>query len=118
MALPTFLRILGVIFALWGVLAVWLGFGASEDIRKLDNTVYGKISERAYRKGNAPEADKVIAESNRDIEGKKVERIIWFSVAGVSLIGGLGLALLTPSARRKARAAGPAPASKQAAPEL
>jgi len=58
---------------------------------------------------NKEKLEEKIAESQQGIEKKKTERNIWFGVAAVAVVGGLGMALVPSSRKRKIPAAKPAP---------
>jgi hypothetical protein len=119
------LRIAGVLIAVGGVAAAWMGLERVEDIRKLDSEIYVQLSQGAFGgPRNKEKADKKIEETKEKIETTTTQRNIWLGAAAVALIVGLGMALLPSSRKRKVRAArstptenaGPVPAQNPEAP--
>jgi hypothetical protein len=115
--MKTLLQVVGVLLAVGGLVAGWMVFEATEDIRKQEQEISNQHLEMANpgARGATKERGKqIIAESEREIQKKKTERIVWGVVAAIAFVGGLCMALL-PSGKRK-RPAGPAPAPSPGAP--
>jgi hypothetical protein len=121
--IKTLMVVVGLLIAVGGVYAAWLGLGAIDNIRGLEQEIYKQTAENAYGRGGGEAGKQKIADSEHKIEEKKVERNIWFGVAVGGLVVGLSIALLPlallPSSRkRKDSAAKLAPAPDQGAPSL
>jgi hypothetical protein len=107
--MTTLLRVAGLLLAIEGVAAAPLGFRANDDIQGLENQIYKDTAEQARPGGQKEAATKSIAESEQRINGKKIERNLWFGGALVAVVVGICMALLPASGKRKA------PAAEQAA---
>jgi hypothetical protein len=98
----TLIRVIGLLLAVGGLFAVWLGFEAHDDIRKWENEIIKQESENmSPRRLPGDEGKQKIVASQQQIEKKTMERNLWFGAAVGALIVGGVLVLLPSSGKRK-----------------
>jgi hypothetical protein len=110
-------QVVGLIVAVWGVVALWPAFEAIDKIRGAEDEMIKLTSERARPGSSKAAVDKGIAEQEQAIGKKRVEMYVWFGLAAGGIILGLCMALLPPGRKRKVPAGEPAPEPKQQTPE-
>jgi hypothetical protein len=108
------LQLVGLLIVVGGVGAVWFGFERIDEARGLEQNITAQRSQNVRRSAEAKEEGlKKIAEFEQGIEAKKMERNLWFGVALVALVAGLGFVLGPSSRKRKTSAVAPTPAPSQ-----
>ncbi|MFL5242272.1 MAG: hypothetical protein ACJ8FY_09205 [Gemmataceae bacterium] len=114
------LRIFGMAAVVGGGVAAWYGLESADDVRRLEQSIYVQRSQNAYSRSPAAKetGQAKIEEFERGIEKKKTEKNIWFGVAVVALIIGVGIVVLPSSRKRKASVTDPAPVQIPDAPPI
>jgi hypothetical protein len=112
------LAVVGLLIAAGGLYAAWAGFVVLEDVRGLDNDLYQKRSEMAYKKASKETVDKTVADYDKKIDRKKTEGNLWLGAGVAGLVVGLGMAVGALVVGHGRAPASPAPAPKQDAPGL
>jgi hypothetical protein len=113
--ITTLLRVVGLLIAVGGLAAGWMGFVAVDEIKGLEGNRDVAITHKG-RSGTKEAGEKKIADAEQAVEKKKTERNLWFGAGAGGLVVGLVLALLPSSGKRKVPAAAPAPAPNPEAP--
>jgi len=118
--LKMLLVVVGVLTAVGGALyPVWRGVEARDAVQGLEQNIYRETSFIAYRPQMKEQGEANIAGWQQEIERKQRESFIWFGLATMPGLVGIGiasLAYLSPGSRkRKAPDDEPPPAPKETA---
>src|SRR5262249_36739114 len=95
------LRLCGLLLAAGGVVALWFGFEAMDEIRGLDNEILTAKGQMSGGRMSKEAGEKRIAESQQEIERKTPQRDRWFAAALAAMVVGLAAVWVPSSGKRK-----------------
>jgi hypothetical protein len=107
------LRVAGVLIALGGVAAAWVGSERHRYAEQVGQNIYVERSQMANPGAGAARkeaGEKKIAEWEQEIEETKTETYLWFGGAAAALVVGVSMALLPSTRKRKVSVPKQAPA--------